>query len=155
MDWRDEWQRMLAEEWPLVAESPNWEAVTIHRRTGWENRPGLKMLRVTVLDKDGNKLGGVKVRFDTEPGDSGTIYDHRNIWGETGVRSGREGYAEWEHFGVPTRYMMWLNDELFISNLRTDLGYEYPIPPGQSTAVSWRPTNRPGFYSYDITVQQK
>lgn len=154
MSWQEEWLEKPPGEWPMVAESIGWNVGIIHRRTAWENRPGLKMFRITALDRDGNKLGSVKIRFDTEPGDGGTIYAHQNIWGETGTRRGREGYAEWDSLGVATRYMMWVDDNLLISNLRTDLGYEYPTPPGQSVPVSWRPTNLPGVYSYDITIQE-
>ena len=153
--WFDEWLEREEEERPMVAESANWNVLVIHRRTAWENRPSLKKFYITVLDKEGNKLGRVKIRFDTEPSNTGIIYAHQNVWGETGTRKGREGYAEWDHFGVPARYMMWVDDELLISNLRTDLSYEYPVPPGQSQPVSWRPINRPGVYSFNLQIQEK
>jgi len=150
--WQDEWKdRSIPEaEWPVVRDSDTYLITRIHRRTAWENRPGYKMLRVRIV-RDGQPIGGVFVRFDTQPSE-GIAFDHPNIWGVTGRKEGNLGYIEWDTFGIPTRYRLFTDDsdEPLIDNIRTDLGNEYPVPPGAVEPTSWRPTNRPGFYSYDI-----
>jgi len=125
--------------------SSDWELLS-HRRSACENRPGLSMIRITVLDKDGLPLKGVKVGFDTEPA-RGIAYDHPDIWGLTD----ENGYLEWNHFGVPTQYRLWAGGVLTVVNIRTDLGNEYC-----GTGLgSWRPVNLPGIYSWDILLQQR
>ena len=167
MNWVSEWEQKwksegLAEaDWPLdelpvVFESPHWEVVRAWRCTACENRPGLKRFYINVRDADGELLGDVEIEFDTEPGDSGTVYDHPNIYGRTGTRRGRRGYAEWNHFGVPTRYMFWIEGELLIERLRTDLGYEY-CNQGRWPWDKWgyNAINRPGIFSFRIEVQRR
>ena len=166
MDWRDEWIRRWKEEglsedefpWdelPIVHDSDVWEVRRCWRRTACDNRPGLGRFYINVKDENGGALGNVRIGFDTEPGDSGTIYDHPDIWGWTGTRRGREGYAEWDHFGIPTRYMMYVDGELLIENIRADLGNEYCQPGSVWNPSGWRPVNRPGVYSYTIELQRK
>lgn len=166
MSWKNEWIRRWKDEgldpeeypWdelPIVYASERWRVTRAWRRTACENRPGLKMFYVNVTDADGEPLGDVQISFDTEPGNSGTIYDHPYIYGRTGTRRGREGYAEWNHFGIPTRYMMWVGGELLIERLRTDLGYEYCRPGSRWDPRGWRPINKPGVYSYTIEVVRK
>jgi len=117
-----------------------------------DNRPGLKKIYVTVLDVFGEPLSGVKVRFDTEPS-KGIAYDHPDIYGMTD----ENGYLEWDHMGIPTRYRLWMGDETIplVENIRTDLGNEYCRPGGISDYMGWRPVNRPGIYSYRFTIQVK
>lgn len=136
---------------PKVNPSQTWKVNEVRRLTACENRPGRKILYVTVLDDESRPLERVKVRFDTEPS-SGIAYDHLNVWGTTD----ENGYLEWMHLGVPTRYQLFMeNDEVpLIENIRTDLGYAYCRPPG-SLFRGWRPTNRPGIYSYRIEIQRK
>jgi len=121
-----------------------WRVNVAERLTACDNRPGLKKLYVTVLDGNGVPLSGIKVRFGVAPS-YGTAYDHPNVWGLTN----EQGYLEWEHYGVPTRYTLWMEDDEtpLVENIRTDLGYEY--------CDGWRPVNRPGIYSYRIEVQRK
>lgn len=143
--------RGAEDEQPIINPNPNWEVVNISRLSACDNRPGLKMMYVWVRDAQGNPLAGVKVRFDTEPS-FGVAYDHPNIWG----RTNKYGYLEWDHFGVPTRYILWMEDDAtpLITRIRTDLGNEYCRPEG--TVLGWfRPVNRPGIYSYRIEIQQR
>jgi len=136
---------------PKVNPNPTWKVNRTERLSACDNRPGLKKIYVTVLDDKGEPLPGVKVRFDTEPSE-GIAYDHPNVWGVTD----ENGYLEWDHFGVPTRYRLWMeeDEEPLIENIRTDLGNEYCRPPG-SIFRGWRPVNRPGIYSYRIEIQRK
>ena len=138
---------------PKVNPSLTWKVNTKTRLSACDNRPGLKKIYVRILDDKGEPLDGVKVRFDVEPGRGGTAYDHPNVWGVTDER----GFLEWDHFGVPTRYMLWMEDDdeiPLVENIRTDLGNEYCRPSG-SILGGWRPVNRPGIYSYRIEVQRK
>ena len=165
--WRNEWyqrwrnENINEDEWPLdelpvVFESDNWIVKRVWRRTACENRPGLKKIYVYVRDKNGGLLGGIKIRMDVAPSDTGTAFDHPNIWQLTGSRVGRRGYWEWNHLGVPTRYMLWIEDELLIENIRTDLVYEYCNPgrwPWQKRG--YNAINKPGVYSYDIEFRSK
>jgi len=154
--WQEEWvARGIPEaEWPAVEDRSDVQVEILHRLTAWEHRPPVGKIYVEVMDADGNWVGGFKVRFETEPSD-GIAYDHPDIWGVTGQKRGNLGRLEWSHLQVPTRYRLYIGDETspFISNLRTDLGYEYPTPPGSDQPVSWVPTNRPGIYSYRIRLR--
>jgi hypothetical protein len=136
---------------PKVNPNPTWKVNTKERRSACDNRPGLKKIYVKVLDDKGEPLQGVKVRFDVEPS-CGIAYDHMDVWGLTD----ENGYLEWDHLGVPTRYMLWMEDDEtpLVENIRTDLGNEYCNPPG-SILGGWRPVNRPGIYSYRIEIQRK
>lgn len=136
---------------PKVNSNTTWLVKSITRLSACDNRPGLKKIYVTVLDERGEPLRGVKVRFDTEPS-YGIAYDHMDVWGLTNG----DGYLEWDHLGVPTRYMLWMekDENPLIENIRTDLGNEYCCPPG-SIIGCWRPINRPGIYSYRIEIQKK
>lgn len=133
-------------------DNPRWEVVSIERISACDNRPGLKMIYVTVLDEAGKPLQGVKVRFDVESS-YGVAYDHPQVWG----LSDRFGRVDWDHFGVPTRYWLWMEDdsEPLIVNIRTDLGNEYCRPPGSPALGGWRPVNRPGRYSYRVRIQRR
>ncbi len=144
----------MSEEVPLepkVNPNPTWKVNAKTRLSACDNRPGLKKLYITVLDDRGEPMSGIKIRFDVESS-QGTAYDHPDVWGLTN----EQGYLEWDHFGVPTRYMFWMeNDETpLVENIRTDLGYEYCRPAG-TTVGGWRPVNKPGVYSYRIEVQMK
>ena len=135
---------------PKVNPNQAWKVNAAARVSACDNRPGLKKIYVTVLDQDDQPLPDVKVRFDTE-GSQGVAYDHMDIWGVTN----ESGYLEWDHLGVPTRYMLLMeNDQTpLIQNIRTDLGYEYCTPPG-SFFPGWRPVNRPGIYSYQVVIKR-
>jgi len=138
-------------EEPRVNPNTAWKVNANARVSACDNRPGLKKIYLTVLDEHGEPLQGVKVHFDTE-GSQGVAYDHMDIWGVTN----ESGYLEWDHLGVPTRYLLWMeNDETpLVENIRTDLGNEYCRPPG-SLFGGWRPVNRPGIYSYQMEIQRK
>ncbi len=138
-------------EYPKVNPHATWKVNSTDRRSACENRPGLKKIYVTVLDDKGAPLEGIKVRFDVEPS-KGIAYDHPNVWGETDER----GCVVWNHLGVPTRYMLFMEDDEtpLIENIRTDFGNEYCRAPGRILG-GWRPVNRPGVYSYRIEVQRK
>ena len=129
---------------PLVDPASTWKVNIAERLSACDNRPGLKKLYITVLDEKGVPLSGVKARFGVIPS-QGRAYDHPDTWGLTDER----GYVEWDHRGVPTRYMLWIEDDEIplVENIRTDLGYEY--------CEGWRPVNRPGVYSYEFEIQRK
>ena len=131
---------------------PSWKVIAAVRRSACDNRPGLKKIYVQVLDDKGQGLAGVEVRFDTEPS-QGIAYDHPDVWGHTD----KNGYLEWDHLGIPTRYLLWMEDDVdpLVENIRTDLGNEYCRPGGLAQVGGWRPVNRPGIYSYDIVIQRK
>jgi len=137
---------------PRVNPNPCWKVTHKQRLSACDNRPGLKKLYVTVLDAKGIPLGGIKVRFDVEPS-QGTAYDHPNVWGMTN----EQGYLEWNHLGIPTRYLLWMEgDETpLIENIRTDFGYEYCKIAGAPSYLGNRPVNRPGVYSYRIEIQRR
>lgn len=144
---------VIGDEEPKVdADNLTWKVNLKERVSACDNRPGLKMIYVTVLDEKGKPLRGVKVRFATESSE-GIAYDHMNIWGLTDVR----GYLEWEHLGKPTRYVLWMGDEEdpLIENIRTDFGNEYCKPLGSPWWSGNISVNRPGIYSYRIEVQKK
>jgi len=136
---------------PKVNPNQVWNVNTAARLSACDNRPGLKKLYITVLDAGGAPLSGIKLRFDVEPS-QGIAYDHPNVWGATD----ENGYMEWDHLGVPTRYLLWMEDDEtpLIENIRTDLGYEYCRPEG-TLFKGWRPVNRPGVYSYQIEIQRR
>lgn len=137
---------------PKVNPNPAWKVNVKERLSACDNRPGLKKIYVTVLDDKGEPLGGIKVRFDVESS-QGIAYDHPNVWGLTD----ENGYLEWNHLGVPTRYMLWMEDDEdpLVENIRTDLGYEYCRTGTRRQPGGWRPINKPGVYSYKIEVQRK
>jgi len=136
---------------PIWNPNPNWRVLSATRRSACDNRPGLKKIYVTVYDGLGNPCRGVKVRFDTHPS-SGVVYDHPDFWGYTDT----DGYVEWDHLGVPTRYRLFMGNDAvpLIENIRTDLGNEYCRQEG-TVLGGWRPVNRPGFYSYDIVITRR
>jgi len=131
--------------------NPRWRVVTAARLTACENRPGLKKIYLRVVDEKGNGLDGVAVRFGWESG-RGVAYDHPNVWGLTD----EDGFIEWDHFGVPTRYCFWMGDDeaSLVENIRTDLDYEYCQPGGFNGLGTWRPVNRPGIYSYRFEIER-
>jgi len=136
---------------PKINPNQAWKVNAVVRLSACDNRPGLKKIYVTVLDKTGAPLEAAILRFDTEPV-VGIAYEHPNIWGVTD----ENGYLEWDHLGVPTRYRLWMEGDgaPLIENIRTDLGYEYCKRPG-SLFRGWRPVNRPGIYSYRIEIQRR
>ena len=138
---------------PKVNPNPTWKVNKKERLSACDNRPGLKKIYVTVLDEKGLPLRGIKVHFDTEPNE-GIAYDHPNVWGLTD----ENGYLEWDHLGVPTRYRLWMEDDdtPLVENIRTDLPNEY-CKPGvfEGWIGGWRPVNRPGVYSYRFEIQRK
>jgi len=142
---------MVTEVSPKVNPNPTWKVNTKERLSACDNRPGLKKIYVTVLDDKGAPLSGIKVRFDVHPS-KGIAYDHPNVWSVTDEK----GNVAWDHLGVPTVYMLWMEDDAdpLIENIRTDLGNEYCRAPGRILG-GWRPVNRPGVYSYRIEVQRK
>ncbi len=137
---------------PKVNPNPAWKVNVKERLGACDNRPGLKKLYVTVLDEEGQAMSGIKVRFDVE-GSSGQAYDHPNVWGETD----ENGYLEWSHLGIPTRYMIWMEDDEdpLIENITTALGYEYCRAGTRNQPGGWRPINKPGVYSYRFEIQRK
>lgn len=142
----------MANQEPKVNPNPTWKVNVKERLSACDNRPGLKKIYVTVLDDKGEPLGDIKVRFDVEPS-QGIAYDHPNVWG----RTDENGYLDWNHLGVPTRYMLWMEDDEtpLVENIRTDLGNEYCRPAGSPWYMNNRPVNEPGIYSYRIEVQRK
>jgi len=136
---------------PKVNPNPAWKVNTKIRLGACDNRPGLKKLYVTVLDEEGEPMSGIKVHFDVVSS-QGIAYDHPNVWGMTD----ENGRLEWNHLGVPTRYVFWMEDdeEPLVENIRTDLGYEYCRKPG-TTLGGWRPINKPGVYSYRFEIQRE
>lgn len=141
----------MDEEHPRVNPNSAWKVNIKERVSACDNRPGLKKIYVTVLGDKGDPLRGVKVRFETEPSE-GIAYDHRDIWGLTD----ENGYIEWNHLGIPTRYVLFMEDDEapLIWNIRTDLGNEY-CSQRAGYLPSYIPVNRPGIYSYRIEVQRK
>ena len=139
----------MTDQEPKVNPNEVWQVSKIERLSACDNRPGLKKIYVRVVDGRNVPVPGVKVRFDTEPS-KGIAYDHADIWGITD----EDGYLEWDHFGVPTRYRLWMEDDEYplIEDIRTDLGNEY-CSAGILTG-GWRPVNRPGVYSYRIEIRR-
>lgn len=151
MDWTNwEDREIPKEQWPIINDNPRWQVNSITRLPACDNRPGYKKLYITVKDAAGVAMSGIKVRFDTEPS-QGIAYDHPNVWG----LSDAKGYVTWDHLGVPTKYIVWMEDDAtpLIENITTMLGYEYCRMPG--TVGGWIPINRPGIYSYRIEIGLK
>lgn len=140
------------ELYPKEHANPNWYVKFWERLSACDNRPGMRMIWVKVLDANLVPLAGVKVRFDTEPS-SGIAYDHPNTYGITD----EEGRVEWRHLGIPTRYRIFMLDDAMpqVSNIRTDLGNEYCRGEGWPPWAGWRPVNRPGVYSYRLTIVRR
>jgi len=155
-EWQKEWENKPEDEWPVVIGS-GLKVIMIHRLTAWEQRYIPGTLFFESLDKNGEKIGGLKIQVETESDPNGNIYDHQDVWGRVGVTKGRLGYAEYVHLQKPTIYIVRFGedgDNLAIGNLRTDLGNEYPTPPGSNRPASYVPTCRPGIYSYRIIIQE-
>jgi len=135
-----------------------WKVTRNERLSACDNRPGLKMIYVSVRDEKGDPLEGVKIRFDTEPS-IGIAYEHLNVWGVTD----EDGYLEWQHLGIPTRYRLFMEDDEqpLIKEINTAIGYEYCQPASWPPSGSgwnpggWRPINRPGIYSFFFEMQVK
>ena len=141
----------MSEE-PKINPNPSWKVFSWLRLSACDNRPGLKKIYVWAHDEKGDPLQGVKVRFDTEPS-MGIAYDHPNVWG----RTDKNGYLEWDHLGIPTRYLLWMEDDELplIENIRTDLGNEYCNAGPVWDPRGWRPINKPGVYSYRFVIQRR
>ena len=140
---------------PKMNPNAMWRVTYKERLSACANRPGLKKLYIRVVDDRGEGLSGVKVRFGWESG-KGTAYDQPNVFGLTND----QGFIEWNHFGVPTRYSFTMeNDEdPLVENIRTDLRPEYCNPsawPPTGWVRGWIPINRNGIFSYRFVVQQK
>jgi hypothetical protein len=148
-----QWQALRGEGVEVNPDSA-WKVERAELVSACDNRPGLKMIYVTVLDVDGSSLSGVPVRFDTEPS-VGIAYDHYNIRGVTN----EHGYLEWDHLGKPTCYWMWVGDEIvpLVKGLCTNFGNEYCRPGTVSpwSPSGWVPINRNGIYSWRLEVQAK
>lgn len=154
MSWQDDWieRGIPEEEWPNVLENEDWEIKVLERLTAYKNRPGEKKMYVNTKGIDGQRVGAVRIGFDVEGGEA-IAFDHKNIYGYTGTRHGNLGFLVWEHFGKPTRYIVTIEGKIIVTNLRTDLGNEYPMLGEQ--IISYRPVNRPGIYSYRFEIQKK
>ena len=140
---------------PRINPNAAWRVTYNERLSACANRPGLKKLYLIVTDDKGEGIEGVKVRFGWESGE-GMAYDQPNVWGKTD----ESGHIEWDHFGVPTRYSFYMEDdtEPLVENIRTDLPNEYcnPSPwPPTSWVGNFRPVNKPGFFSYRFAVAHK
>jgi hypothetical protein len=135
-----------------------WMVTRKDRVSACDNRPGRRMNYVRVRDANGDPLGGVKIRFDTEPS-RGIAYEHLFVWGVTD----ENGYLEWQHLGIPTRYRLFMgeDEEPLIERIRADLGNEYCNPSSWPPSGAnwhpggWRPVNQPGVYSYWFELQSK
>ena len=140
---------------PKVNPNTAWKMTYKERLSACDNRPGLKKLYLMVVDDKGEGIEDVKVRFGWESG-KGMAYDQPNVWGITN----KSGYIEWNHFGVPTRYSFYMEDDIepLVENIRTDLPNKYcnpsPWPPGNWVG-GWRPVNKPGIYSYRFVIARK
>ena len=110
----------------------------------------------TVFAKDakGAPLAGVEIRWDIEWG-SGIIADRPNWVGTTN----EWGYCRFMHTCRPTRYKLYANGELVLSNVRTDLNVDlYCNPywdPGGRGVWGWVKINKPGFYGYYVYLTLK
>jgi hypothetical protein len=151
--WPMQWSLDVGENYRINSESA-WKVVVKEHVDACANLPGLKRIYVEALDEDGLPLPDIKVRFDTEPS-RGLAYDHFNIYGVTDGF----GWLEWDHLGVSTRYLMWVEDEAepLIANIRVDLGNEYCRPGSVSpwNPQGWRPVNHPGWHSHRFVIQRK
>ncbi len=132
-------------------ENVEWKVDSIKRLTACENRPGRRLMYVTVFDEQGEAMEDVKVRFSIVPS-QGTAWDHPNVWGLTNER----GYLQWTHLGVPILYSIWMGDDEcpLIEGISTRKGYEYCRPAG-TTHGGWRPINSPGIYSFQIKISHR
>ena len=146
-----QYQDIDEENAPRVNPNPSWKVTHKERVSACNNRPGLKKIYLRVVDAEGVGLSGIKVRFASEHG-RGMAFDHPNIWGVTG----EQGFIEWDHYGFPTRYMLWMEgDETpLIENISTILGYEY-CRNWKGYPGGWIPVNKPGIYSFRFEVQRK
>jgi len=139
-------------EFPKVNPNDAWKVNYHERLSAKDNRPGLKKLYLRIVDDKGDGLSGIKVRFDCEHG-RGMAFDHANVWG----RTGDQGFIEWDHYGVPTHYMIWMEDDEtpLIENIRTDLRNEYHRESWWDSKFGNRPVNKPGVFSYRFQIQAK
>jgi len=113
---------------PLIdQQNERWRVRRADRVSACDNRPGLTEIYVTVTDGNGGPLQRVRVRFDVE-GPQGIAYDHMDVWGVTD----ENGYLVWDHLGVPTRYMLWMegDERPLIENIRK---VSFSLGSGRST----------------------
>ena len=109
---------------------------------------------VWARDGEGNLLAGVELQWDIEWG-PGVVADRPRWIGTTN----EQGYARFMHPSSPTRYELYADGELVLSNVRTDLNvdcYCKPYYDPQSGAMwGWRKINKPGFYGYHVYLTVK
>jgi len=76
---------------------------------------------VLATGTDGERLGGVHLAWELERAGVGTIIDMPNWMGET--RSS-DGASRFFHTQRPARYSLYVDGELLVSNVRTDLPWK-------------------------------
>jgi hypothetical protein len=102
----------------------------------------------------GENLPGVEIRWDIEWGD-GVVADRPNWVGTTN----EQGVCRFMHTCAPTRYRLWADGVLVLSNVRTDLNVDcycnpYYDPKGGGM-WGWVKINKPGFYGYYVYLTVK
>jgi len=121
-----------------------WRVGACEAKTG-ENQ----WFTVFARTADGEPLAGVEIRWDIEWG-AGTVADRPNWVGITD----EQGVCRFLHPSAPTRYRLYADGVLVLSNVRTDLNIDcYCNPwrdPETGVEYGWRKINKPGFYGYYV-----
>lgn len=76
---------------------------------------------VLATGRDGERLGGVKIRWELEGAGIGTIIDMPNWMGET---RGTDGACRFFHAQQPCRYTLIVEGTWLVRNVRTDLPWK-------------------------------
>ena len=109
---------------------------------------------VFVRDAQDKPLADVEIHWDIEWG-QGVVADRPRWIGTTNER----GVCRFMHTCKPTRYELYANGALVLSNVSTDLNvdcYCNPYHDSKSGAMwGWRKLNKPGFYGYYVYLTSK
>jgi len=139
---------------PILCDHPDFNCEVV-RLNACQCKTGANQWIIFFV-RDQNDLGvpGVEIRPELEQG-VGAVADLPFWRGYTNER----GTCEFRHLCIPTRYSIYVDGHLAISNLRTDLPwYEYcnPSDPFSPGGVSgWRVINKPGYYGYHVYLTKK
>ena len=133
---------------PLFA-AETWRVGACEAKTG-----GNQWFTVFACEAGGKPLAGVEIRWDIEWG-AGMVADQPNWVGTTN----EWGVCHFQHPSSSTRYKLFVDGELVLSNVRTDLDVDwYCNPyydPGTGAMWGWQKINKPGLYGYYVYLTAK
>lgn len=114
-----------------------------------------------VVDQQANHLGGVVIEPGLEDAGIGTVIDEP-CW--FGVTRGTDGALRFRHTCYPCSYSIYVEGDLLVSNVRTDLPWvEYAngqksfvdIETARGIIGGWLAVNKPGYWAYWFYLRLK